>query len=129
MKIEQYLNDDGEFRCFGFSNTFFHKKDVKNFVESLPDSKITFFTNAHGVEDFCEFTYRGENFKVCEPYGDNSFYDIFCETADAEPLLEIYDKFCDIAESGKAEKSNKLKLVVWAIVIVLFAAIVSSTSN
>ena len=129
MKIEQYINDDGEFRCFGFSNTFFHKSDVKSFVESLPDSKITFFTKAFGAEDFCEFTYRGEKFTVSEPYGDNSFYDIFCENPDTEPLKEIYDKFCNIADSGKTENSNKLRLAIWAIAIVLVAVILSATSS
>lgn len=126
MKIEQYINDDGEFCCFGFSNTFFHKSDVKSFVESLPDSKITFFTKAFGAEDFCEFTYRGEKFTVSEPYGDNSFYDILCENPDTEPLKEIYDRFCKIAESGKTEK---LRLAIWAIAIVLVAAIISATSS
>ena len=118
MKIEQYINDEGEFRCFGFSNAFFHKSNVKSFVESLPGSKITFFTRAFGAEDFCGFTYKGENFTVSEPYGDNSFYDILCRNPDTEPLKEIYEKFCNIAETGKAEKSNKLRLAIWVIAIV-----------
>ena len=127
MKIEQYINDDGEFRCFGFSNAFFHKGDVKNFVESLPGSKITFFTRAFGAEDFCEFIYKGEKFTVSEPYGDNSFYDIFCENPNTEPLKEIYEKFCTIAKQGKAEKSNKLRLAIWIIAIV--AVILSAVSS
>jgi len=129
MKIEKYINDDGEFRCFGFSNTFYHKNNVKKFVESLPGSKIVFFTKDFGAEDFCEFRYRGEKFIVSEPYGDNSFYDILCENPDTDALKDIYEKFCNIAASEKNEKSSKLRLAIWLLVIVLVAAILSVKSS
>ena len=129
MKIEQYVNDDGEFRCFGFSNAFFHKKDVKAFVESLPGSEISFFTKAYGAEDFCEFTYKGEKFTVSEPYGDNSFYDITCEKADTEALKEICEKLRNIAESGKAEKKYNYRLAMWALLAIVAAVIISVTSS
>jgi len=129
MKIEQYINDDGEFRCFGFSNTFFHKKDVKKFIESLSESKITFFTKAYGAEDFCEFIYKGEKFIVSEPYGDNSFFDILCEKPDTEALNEIYERFCKMSKSGKPEKKNKYRIAIWALFIITVMAILSATSS
>ena len=127
MKIEQYLNDNGEFRCFGFSNAFFHKSDVKNFVESLPDSEIVYFTKAFGAEDFCEFIYKGEKFTVSEPYGDNSFYDIFCENPDTAQLRDIYNRFCDIAENREAGSQNKFMRAIWVTAIVLVVAFLLAT--
>lgn len=125
MKIEKYINDAGEFRCFGFSNAFFHKKDVREFVESLPEAKITFFTKAFGAEDFCEFHYRGEKFVVSEPYGDNSFYDVLCDKPDTEALNEIYEMFCEIAESRKVENHNKYRLVTWVAIMLVVVAVFS----
>jgi hypothetical protein len=129
MKIEQYINDDGEFRCFGFSNTFFHKNDVKEFVESLSDSKITYFTKAYGAEDFCEFIYKGERFIVSEPYGDNSYFDILCERPDTQALNEVYQRFCKMSGSGKPEKSNKYRLSMWALFIIIIMVLLSATSS
>ena len=129
MKIEQYINDDGEFRCFGFSNAFFYKKDVKEFVESLSSSKITFFTKAFGAECFCEFIYKGDKFSVSEPYGDNSFFDILCEKPNTEALYEIYELFCKMSESGKPEISNKYRLAIWASIIIAVMVYMSANSS
>lgn len=119
MKIEKYINDDGEFRCFGFSNTFFHKSDVKKFLDSFPNLVITSFTKAMWAEVFCEFRYKGLTFSVLEPYGDNSFYEVLCDEPDTEALIEIYDKFCNISVSENVRKSNVNRLFFWIAILII----------
>ncbi len=92
MKTEKYINDEGEFRAFGFPNTLVGKALLKEALETLPGLKIRSFEKAWGVETFCEFTFKGIEFSVSEPYGDNSYYDIFCNepnTKELEQLLEF----------------------------------------
>ena len=93
MKTERYENDQKEFRCFGFPNTFIGKEGTKNILSQLPGIEIKFLYKSWGAEIFCEFTYKGEKFDVCEPYGDNSYYDISCETPNSPQLEEIYELF------------------------------------
>lgn len=117
MKIEKYINDAGEFRCFAFPNTFVWKKDVKRILESMPDVNITYFTKAMGAEVFCEFTFKGKQFEVSEPYGDNSYYDVLCTTPDTEELEYLYGVFSSHDVSHKVAKSNKVRIAVWSILI------------
>jgi len=93
MKTERYENDQKEFRCFGFPNALIGKNGTKNILNQLSGVEIQYLDKSWGAEIFCEFTYKGEKFEVCEPYGDNSYYDISCDTPNTPQLEEIYELF------------------------------------
>ena len=90
MKTERYENGQKELRCFGFPNAFIGKEGTKSLLNQLSGIEIQYLDKSYGAEIFCEFTYKGEKFEVCEPYGDNSYYDISCDTPNTPQLEEIY---------------------------------------
>jgi hypothetical protein len=122
MKTERYINDQNEFRCFGFPNSFVSKSDVLRILKQIPGIEIHHFSKKWGEEVFCEFIYAGNKFEVSEPYGDNSYFDITCENANTPELEEIYNVFERHGVSEKIYTRNKLSIIFWALVfIVIFA--------
>lgn len=113
MKTERCINEDGELRCFGFPNTLLGKQGTLDVLHRLPGIKIVFFDRSWGAEIFCEFTYKGEKFDICEPYGDNSYYDISCDSVNSSKLEEIYELFCSIRLPLKEQRNRYLKYLVW----------------
>lgn len=116
MKIERYINDSNEFRCFGFPNALVGKNGVREILTRLPDLDITYWNKKWGAEVFCEFKYKGQKFEVSEPYGDNSYYDILCEEPNTPELEELYTLF--LSTSVPTKKTSR-RLIVFVMVIIL----------
>jgi len=93
VKIERYINDQGEFRAFGFPNTFVGKVGVRDILLNISDVEVTHFCKEMFTEEFCTFVYSGRRFSVIEPYGDNSYYDVICEDPDTAELEQLYQHF------------------------------------
>ncbi|WP_461518015.1 hypothetical protein [Porticoccus sp.] len=119
MKIERYINNSNEFRCFGFPNGLVGKSGVKEILSQLPGLKITHWNKSWGVEVFCAFRYKGQKFEVSEPYGDNSYYDILCEEPNTPELEALYTLF--LSTSVPTRKPN-LRVILLVVVITLLIA-------
>ena len=93
LKTERYINDQGEFRCFGFPNTLIGKSGTHEVLSTISGLEFKYFSKNIFAEEFCEFVYKNRKFTVSEPYGDNSYYDILCEDPNTTELEEIYNVF------------------------------------
>ena len=119
MKTEKYVNEQGEFRCFGFPNTLLGKQGTIDILNQLPDIEIHYLDKSWGAEVFCEFTYKGRKFDITEPYGDNSYYDISSETPNTKQLEEIYELFNSTKLPIKAQRDRYIRLLVVLSVIAI----------
>ena len=119
MKIERYINDRNEFRCFGFPNALVGKSGVKEILSRLPGLEITYWNKSWGAEVFCEFKYNGQEFEVSEPYGDNSYYDILCEEPNTPELEELYTLFLSTPVPTKKTYRRVIVLVVVLMLLIV----------
>ena len=119
MRIEKYISDSGEFRCFGFPNALVGKSGVKEILSRLPSLEITYWNKSWGAEVFCEFKYKSQKFEVSEPYGDNSYYDIFCQEPNTPELEEIYKLFLKSSVPTSRAYARTIVLVVVLIFIIV----------
>jgi len=115
MKTEKYINDIGEFRCFGFPNSLVGKSGVKEILSRIAGTKITYWNKHWGAEVFCEFDYKGQKFEVSEPYGDNSYYDILCNEPNTPELEEIHEVF---SSTQVPTRKTYTKIVVFVVILV-----------
>ena len=118
MKLEKYINDNGEFRCFGFPNLLIGKKDVLRILETVPEIEVTRFSNNFGEEIFCEFKYGNKTFIASEPYGDNSFYDISCETPNTDELNNLYEIFSSYELKNDIKQNDRVRLLIWSLTVI-----------
>jgi len=93
VKTKRYIDQSGEFRAFGFPNSLVAKGGVRDILNSIPGVEIESFSKDMFAEEFCAFRYKGRKFTVVEPFGDNSYYDIVCESPDTNELEEILQHF------------------------------------
>lgn len=102
MKTKRF-DSEGFFKGFEFPNSPIGKEGVREILLRLPDLEIEYLGKSWPQDLFCEFTYKGLKFEVSEPYGDNSYYDIFCEKPDTQELEEIYDLFSSASVPTKKQ--------------------------
>ena len=119
MKIERYINDNNEFRCFGFPNALVGKGGVKEILSRIPGLEITYWNKSLGAEVFGEFNYNDQKFEVSEPYGDNSYYDILCENPNTPELEELYTLFLNTSVPTKKAYRRVIVLVVALILLIV----------
>jgi hypothetical protein len=86
MNINRLQNDQGEFRCFEIDNTIISRSGMAKVVAQLANAKITHAPRFYDDEEFCEFELNGHKFKISEPYGDSTTYDV---VAPSSPLPEM----------------------------------------
>jgi hypothetical protein len=86
---------------------------LKELLLELPGLEIKYLDKSWPQELFCEFSYRGFNFEVSEPYGDNSYYDIICEKPNTEALEEIYDLFASTFVPTRKRWIRMAKLLLY----------------
>ena len=96
MHTEKYVSEEGEFRGFGFPNTLLGKNGTLDVIKGLPGVDILHFDKHIFTEQFCTFRFRGETFQISEPFGDNSYYDIFSEKPYSTTLHEIHKAFDEL---------------------------------
>jgi len=122
MKTEKYINDDGDFYCFGYPNSVFGKKDTKYFLENIQNVNIITFSRIPMKEIFCKFTYKGAEFYISEPYGDNSFYDICCETPNTKELDKIYELFSSIKlpTANQISRFTRLLILLFGVFLLIY---------
>ena len=121
MKIERYINDNNEFRCFGFPNALVGKNGTKDILSRLSGLEMTYWNKSWGAEVFCEFNYKGKKFEVSEPYGDNSYYDILCEEPNTPELEELYTLF--LSTSVPTRKTYGRVIVLFVVLIILMVGL------
>jgi len=97
------FDGEGFFQGFTFPNSLIGKEGVREILLTLPGLEIDYLDKSWPQDLFCEFTYKGLKFEVSEPYGDNSYYDIFCEKPDTQELEEIYDLFSSASVPTKKQ--------------------------
>ena len=120
MHTEKYVSEEGEFRGFGFPNTLLGKNGTLDVIKSLPGVDILHFDKHIFTEKFCTFRIRGETFQVSEPFGDNSYYDIFSDKPNSTTLHEIHKAFEELELPLKRHRKYfvVLAFVVAATVVV-----------
>jgi hypothetical protein len=78
MKIHDLTDSEGRVFAFEISNTFFSRKKLCKFVQSIPETQIlktpSIRSSLKVDDEFCEFETRGQKFVAWEPFGDNSRY-------------------------------------------------------
>ena len=117
MKTERYISDEGEFRCFGFPNTLIGKSGTRYVLKQIPELNIQYFKTGMFIENFCEFTYKEQKFIVSEPFGDNSYFDIYCETPNTQELEELHQIFANTKLPTPNVLRGILGLLIFIIVI------------
>jgi len=86
--------------------------------EEVPGIQIDYFTKQLGAELICEFKLGGKKFELTEPFGDNSFYDIACETPDSSELEVIYTHFTTAKLPTRTQK-NRYFIMATTVAILL----------
>jgi hypothetical protein len=86
MKIEKYINDNGEWRCFVVSNTHVSRSGFVRMIASCNGVFITKHPKFFDDDVFCEFEINGHKFCVEEPYGDNTTYDVVAPEANLKEM-------------------------------------------
>ena len=93
MKIVRLINDHNQFRCFEVDNRLISRDGVARVVSKLEGVSIIHSPNFYDDEVFCKFTYKGFSFKMTEPYGDSSVYDVIAPEHAHKELEEIAKHF------------------------------------
>ena len=126
MKIERYINDVGEFRCFAIEKSSVSRHGVVAVLSNLPGVSFTLLPRFWHEAVFCEFIYRGHKFCVEEPYGDNTTFDVIAPEPDLPELRELARLF----ERSEPIKGGDLghtmfRFLIWLVRAALIAAIIS----
>jgi hypothetical protein len=75
MKIHDLIDENGRVFAFEVHNSLLGRRGAAKIVESIPGAKIVSGHKTLRKEDeFIEFVLDGVEFRVFEPFGDNSRY-------------------------------------------------------
>jgi hypothetical protein len=102
MKIERYINDQGDFRCFAVNNRKVSRSGMVKILSELNGVKILHHPKYNDIEVFCEFELDGHKFEISEPYGDSSDYDVTAP----EPNLGALDLLAEHFEKSAPIKGG-----------------------
>jgi len=103
MKTKRFENGQGELCGFDFPNYWIGKHGVRELLLRLPGLEIEYLDESWPMDIFCEFSYKGQEFHVSEPYGDNSHYEIVCKIPNTNELEEIYNLFSSASAPTRAQ--------------------------
>ena len=118
MKIERYISDQGEFRCFAVENRIISRAGLVKVLGRIQDINITKHPRFWDDDIFCEFEYRGMAFVVEEPYGDNTTYDLSSKVLCSEVLEEIASHFEAAAPIKGGDSSHTAFVLVRGLIAV-----------
>ena len=126
MKIERYINDVGEFRCFAIDKSSASRHGVVAALSKLPGVSFTLLPRFWHEAVFCEFIYKGYKFYIEEPYGDNTTFDLIAPEPDLPELKEL----ATLLENSELIKSGDLAhtmfySLIWLIRAGLVAGIIA----
>jgi hypothetical protein len=88
------LKDSGALRGFEVSNAWLHTRAIARFVSSI-GAQVRFQRRLFGAGDVhLKFQYKGREFQVVEPFGDNSRYWIVpVEASPSGEVADLHDAF------------------------------------
>ena len=88
------MQDSGALRGFEVSNAWLHSRAIARLVRSV-GARITFRRRLFGAGDVhLKFQYKGREFQVIEPFGDNSRYWIVpVEASPSDEIADLHDVF------------------------------------
>ena len=96
MRTWDLHSDAGEITGFEIGNTLTWRSTVVRLLKRMPGVEITKYPKFFSIndDDFVRFKYRGEEFVVIEPFGDNSRYWIAAENESGRRFVpELRDWF------------------------------------
>ena len=112
MNIERYINDVGEFRCFGVSNRGLSRVGMVKVLSALDGVNVRHHPTPKDYEMFCEFELSGKQFEISEAYGDNSYFDVVSPEANLDELEFLARHFEESDPIGGGDFSRDSKYLV-----------------
>ncbi len=124
MQLERYINDEGEFRCFAVSNKKLSRSGMVQILSNLDGVEITKHPKYNDIDVFCEFSFSGHNFKIDEPYGDSSTFDVCSKEPNLDALNVLADYFKNSSPiNGGDIGHNVFSLVNMAVSSLIFCGL------
>jgi hypothetical protein len=94
MKVHDLKDEQGRVFAFEVPNTLLTRRGACKLVESIPGARLLSGRAELRQQEFCSFEVQGKNFKVWEPWGDNSRYWVGPEPAQwCEEVSIVRDAF------------------------------------